>query len=198
MPSDSLLEELLKREERINELLHEASSIKRELAEASAKYVIAVRHVEQKNKEIKQATAHLLAKDAAIARTERKCSARIKRELQLRKLPMDKKDEKIICLEWIVRQLAEKLNIPPSPLLALTEICKVDDALLRILLLGTRNVAGQSTEQLDARNVAGQVTPPNTECLNSDTEHDLIAYLDENGIRSMLDVSIDQSNPHAY
>lgn len=162
---NELLKEIHRKDESIGRLEEENRGLRKEVCSLSGKVSSLEQAVCALRLSLKQHQLQAKRKDQAITRIEKACQARIRRESALRSTPKEEQLQRILVLEWIIKELSLQHNLPYTDILALSEISKENDASLLALLR----------------------TPSKSA--------DLLEYLNTNGVRSMLDIRIDDTLP---
>lgn len=179
---DSLLKELHQKEMRIEKLLEEAREYRSELSLAAAREAALKIELEKNASSLRETQRKLQRKEYAAKQIEKRCKARIKREAQIRGLPKDEKDRRISVLEWVVKKICAKHSLAFKEILSLSEICGEEDP----LIISCIDIEKKAPEE---KKTFGRSTQ-----LSAGKKEDLIEYLDNNGVKSMLDIKIDQTD----
>ncbi|KAI5159437.1 hypothetical protein NEAUS03_0296 [Nematocida ausubeli] len=164
--TDGLLRELHAKDEIISELKKNGRQ-ERDRVRDLYKKVDALQEENDRLKETLRSTKRNLAVHERKAKSaERRGLVQTRKILGLTKEPHTALINRVLTLEWIVRELGTQLNFPVNEIISLSEICMENDPLLR------------------------NVLQKNEEDINS---NDLIDYLDKNGVNSILGIEIDRS-----
>ncbi|KAI5192849.1 hypothetical protein NECID01_2107 [Nematocida sp. AWRm77] len=162
---NELLKEIHRKDEDIGRLEGENRSLRKELCSLSGKLSSVEQTVYAQSLALRQHQLQAKRKEQAISRMEKACQARIRRESVLKGVPKEEQAHRILVLEWIIKELSLQHSLPYADILSLSEICKENDSSLLALL----RTPSKST--------------------------DLLEYLNTNGVKSMLDIQIDDTLP---
>lgn len=161
---DELFREIHRKDGAIESLQEENRRLRRELCTLSGKLAAQERAADSQALSLQKLQLQVKRKDRALVQAEKACRARINRASLVRGSPKDAKDERILVLEWIVKEIAQQYHLPYREILALAEIAKENDPSL-LALIAPRPAK----------------------------ESDLIKYLDDHGVKSLLDIQIDET-----
>lgn len=196
---DLLLREIRRKEERIEKLLQEACEYRSEISLLAAKETALRIDLDKKIASLREVEKKLQRKELALRQMERRCRAKIKRGMQSRALPEEEKDRRINMLELIIKKICIEYQLPHKEILSLVDICDTeDDSLLSSSICAVSNISTTAStknenginNRLIKEKSKSQVDTNSV----TDKKEDLIDYLDINGVRSMIDIKIDQTD----
>jgi len=166
---DKMLREIHQKDRAIINIEEELKKEKSRTCELKEEVIRLEAQLFEKDTRIRSLALQEKKRKNTIKEVEKSCRARIRRESELLKQNKNEKERRILVLEWVVEKLLKKQNLPYKEIMELTEIAEENDPAI-LVLLGDENAAEKST-----------------------AEEDLIAYLDNNGVKSMLDIKIDRT-----
>lgn len=161
---DALLKELHAKDRVITALKSDTKAHKERVDISHRKILDLHKEIEDLKEELRRARMCISIERRRTNNIEKKARAHINRSLSVIKEPQRAIANKVLVLEWIVRELAEQRNLPGNEIVALCDICSENDPMLKNILEGKPKDYG-----------------------------DLIDYLDKNGVKSLLGIDVDQS-----
>ncbi|KAI5192744.1 hypothetical protein NEMIN01_2189 [Nematocida minor] len=164
--TDALLKELHLKDAVIAELKAGSKKDKDLLNTAYKKITSLQGEIEGLKEALRKTKKAVATQERRASSMEKKARVHINRSLSVMKEPQRVAANRILVLEWIVRELSEQRNLPANEIISLSEICTENDPMLK-------NILQEKEEEV--------------------CSEDLIDYLDKNGVKSILGIDIDQS-----
>ncbi|KAH9387256.1 uncharacterized protein NEMAJ01_2152 [Nematocida major] len=167
MQKDAFTKELHEKDEVISELKEASRRDRDRVSDAYRKMASLQERVHHLQEAIRAEKKAVSSHEKAARSAEKRANAQIKRALSALKEPQRLTARRLLSLEWLVLEMAKKLRLPGEEILSLAEVCPENDPALKCAI--------------------------ETDKEEDEDKEDLIAYLDKNGVRSILGIDMDLS-----